>query len=198
VCKFLRYGWRAAAIGVPLLLAACARHQLAISDRGSASGILLYASDVGLAFPIKELMDSTVDPSADRLWDSVATVSTLAGTERRQPRTAEEWKTVKADAITLIESMNLLVMEGRHAAPVGTQAGDGELTPQQIDERLASNRAVFVGFAHALQAETQKALEAIEKRDAAALLDAGGNIDEACEACHLTFWYPNQGTPNTL
>jgi cytochrome c556 len=195
--KLIRYGRRAAAIAVPLLLAGCARHQPAISDRGSASDVLLYASDVKLAFPIKELMNSIVDPSADRLWEAVATVSTLAGIERRQPRTDRQWSTVRADAITLIESMNLLVMEGRHAALAGTPVGDGELTPQQIDERVASNRAVFIGFAHALQDEAQKALAAIDHRDAAALLEAGGNIDEACEACHVTFWYPDQGTPNT-
>jgi hypothetical protein len=24
------------------------------------------------------------------------------------------------------------------------------------------------------------------------LSNAGGDIDEACESCHLTYWYPNE------
>lgn len=146
---------------------------------------------------IKELMDSTVDPSADALWESVATVSSLAGEEEKKPRTPEEWLAVRRHAITLIEATNLLVMEGRHAAPAGTQPAEGELSPQQIDQRIASDRAAFVQFAHGLHATATKALEAIDRKDSEALLQAGGDIDSACEACHVTYWYPNQKLPTT-
>src|SRR5262249_22452516 len=112
-----------------------------------------------------------------------------------KPRTAEEWLDVRRKAITLMESMNLVVMDGRHAAPPGTQPNEGELTPAQIDEQLAANHAAFVGFAHGLRAAAQKALTAIDNKDTGALLEAGGDIDEACEACHVTFWYPNQKLP---
>jgi hypothetical protein len=91
--------------------------------------------------------------------------------------------------------MNLVVMEGRHAAPPGTAPGEGELTPAEIDQRIGANRAALVGFAKGLRVSAAKALVAIDKKDAAALLDAGGDIDEACEVCHVTFWYPNQKVP---
>jgi hypothetical protein len=146
---------------------------------------------------IKELMDSTIDPSADGLWDSVAVVSTKKKVEERQPRTDEEWKAVRRHAITLIEAMNLIVMEGRHAAPPGTKPNEGELAPEEIDRRIAASRPAFVQFAHGLRATAVKALEAIDKKDAAALLQTGGDIDEACEACHVTYWYPNQKIPAT-
>jgi hypothetical protein len=141
---------------------------------------------------IKELMDSTVDPSADGLWDSVAVVASRKGVDDRQPRTDEEWKAVRRHAITLIEATNLIVMEGRHAAPQGTRPGEGELAPEEIDRRIAASRPAFVQFAHGLRATAVKALEAIDRKDAAALLQVGGDIDEACEACHVTYWYPNQ------
>jgi hypothetical protein len=35
-----------------------------------------------------------------------------------------------------------------------------------------------------------QALEAIDAKDAKRLLDVGGDIDAACEACHLVYWYP--------
>src|SRR5262245_14962850 len=65
---------------------------------------------------IKDIMDSMVDPSADTLWESVATIVSAAGTEERQPRTDEEWKNVHRKAIELVEATNLLIIEGRHVA----------------------------------------------------------------------------------
>jgi hypothetical protein len=53
---------------------------------------------------IKDLMDSTVDPSADALWGSVAVVYSMSGEQERRPRTPEEWQAVRRHAITLIEA----------------------------------------------------------------------------------------------
>ena len=146
---------------------------------------------------IKELMDSTVDPSADDLWDSVAVVTSIAGVDERKPRTDEQWKAVRRRAITLVEATNLLVMGGRHAAPEGAQAGAGELAPGEIDRRIAATRPAFVGFAHGLQSTAMKALSAIDRKDSEGLFQAGGEIDAACEACHVTYWYPDQSIPGT-
>jgi hypothetical protein len=161
----------------------------------TAASAPVQASPFRTTATIRELMDSTVDPAADGLWDSVAIIYTKKGIEDHRPRTDEEWKAVRRHAITLIESMNLVIMEGRHAALPGTPAGEGELTPDQADQKIAANRAALVQFAHALGDSAQKALDAIDKKDANALLEAGGDIDEACEVCHVTFWYPNQKIP---
>jgi cytochrome c556 len=37
------------------------------------------------------------------------------------------------------------------------------------------------------------ALKAVDSRNAEALSDAGGEIDAACESCHVAFCYPNEG-----
>jgi len=142
-------------------------------------------------------MDSTVDPAADGLWNSVASISSKAGMEEKQPRTDEEWAAVRRHAITLMESMNLVVMKGRHAAPPGTQAEEGELTPDEIEQHIAANREALVSFAKALRASVQGALSAIDKKDVAGLFKSGGDIDEACESCHVVFWYPNQKVPTS-
>ena len=140
---------------------------------------------------LKELMDATVDPAADGLWDSIAVTETAAGTDRREPRTPQEWAAVRRHAITLIEATNLILIPGRAAAPAGTQPGLGELPPQQIAALIGRQRALFTGFANGLRATAREALEAIDRKDVDALLKAGGDIDAACEACHVTFWYPN-------
>src|SRR3954470_3810416 len=84
---------------------------------------------------IKDIMDSMVDPSADALWDSVATIVSAAGTEERQPKTPEEWANVRRRAITLIEATNVLLMEGRHVAKPGEKAENEqvELGPEEIE-----------------------------------------------------------------
>lgn len=146
---------------------------------------------------IKELMDSTVDPAADGLWEAVSTTATTAGIDRREPRTDEEWHAVRRHAITLIEAMNLVSMEGRHAAPAGTKPGLGELTPAQIDAMIAANRPEFNQFAAVVRAETLNALKAIDRKDAKALFRVGSDIDRRCEGCHVTFWYPNAQRPSS-
>src|SRR6185503_238536 len=91
---------------------------------------------------IKDIIDSIVDPSADALWHSVASVSSAAGFEDRQPRTDEEWATVRRDAIRLVEATNLLVMEGRHVARPGEKAENTgvELEPEKIEKLINDDR----------------------------------------------------------
>jgi len=152
-------------------------------------------------------MEGLIDPSADVLWDSVAYIASTNGIEDRQPRTEEEWKAVRRSAVTLIEAANLLSMPGRSVAAVGgSQAVSpgaqapasipgGELTPPEIQQRINSTRDAFAQFARNLQEAGLKALATIDAKDAQGLMDAGGRIDEACEACHMTYWYPNQRPP---
>ncbi len=143
---------------------------------------------------IQDLMDGQIDPSADALWDSVAYIATEAGIEDRRPHTDEQWRAVRRSAVTLIEATNLLYMAGRRVAAVDTPAGPGELSPAQIQRRIEADHDGFAQFARVLQEAGLKALTAIDAKDAQALMDAGGVIDEACEACHVAYWYPNQNS----
>jgi hypothetical protein len=192
--------------GATVSLAACSPNT---SVSGHAVPQTQPSEPYRLTATIQDLMDGVVDPSADVLWDSVAYIATTKGVEDRQPRTEEEWKTVRNSAITLIEAANLLSMPGRQVAadsrpPPDSSAGQaanpaatptGELTHAQIQQRLEASHPAFVQFARNLQDAGLKALAAIEKKDATALMEAGGQIDEACEACHVTYWYPNQSRP---
>ena len=91
---------------------------------------------------IKDLMESLVDPSADALWDSVATIVSAAGTEERQPKTPEEWANVRRRAISLVEATNLLIMEGRRVAKPGEKAENEEveLGPEEIEKLISGDR----------------------------------------------------------
>lgn len=142
---------------------------------------------------IQELMDGKIDPAADALWDSVAFIARKEGDEERQPRTEGDWKAVRDSALTLIESSKLLSTPGRRVAASNREPGRGELSPAEMQRRIDASHAGFVQFAQSLQAAGEIALRAIDARDPQRLMDAGGVIDEACEACHVTYWYPQQG-----
>jgi cytochrome c556 len=148
-----------------------------------------------LTATVQDLMDGEIDPSADALWDSVAYIATQAGVEDRKPRTDAQWKAVRASAVTLIEAANLLSMAGRRVANADSSVGLGELPPAQIQRRIEASHDSFVQFARTLQDAGLKALSAIDAKNPQGLMDAGGAIDEACEACHVTYWYPNQNRP---
>lgn len=146
---------------------------------------------------IQEIMASIVDPNADEVWNSVASVVTAAGTEDKQPHTDEEWAAVRRHAVTLLEASNLLLIEGRRVAPEGasTSSVKAELNPDEIQKGITARRADFIQHAHALHDTVQQAIVAIDAKNAEELVKVGGNIDQVCEQCHKQFWYPNDKLP---
>lgn len=177
------------ALIVLLCSSACSHRRPIGADRATA--------EMQPVATIQELMAGQVDPAADALWDSVAVIVSAAGTEERQPRSDAEWKAVRLQALTLIEATHLLGMPGRRAGAGTSPPGPGELPPIERQRRIDADHDAFVGFAMVLRAAAQEALAAIDTRDPQRLMDAGGSIDTACEACHLTFWYPGQKPAGT-
>jgi hypothetical protein len=168
-----------ACIGVVVLLAAGCR------GRGPESNYRPTAT-------IKDIMDSVVDPSADALWDSVETVVGPEGVEEKSPHTDEEWLNVRRNAIRLVEATNLLLMPDRHVARPGEKAENPEveLRPEEIEKRIAEDRAAWISLAHGLYDAALPALKAIDAKSTPGLFEAGDKIDKACESCHLKYWYP--------
>jgi cytochrome c556 len=166
--------------GLLVLTGACARKEPA-SPALTQSGT------------IKDIMDSMVDPSADFLFDSVATIADERGVTEKAPQTDEEWKQVRRHALVLLEAPNLLVMEGRRVAQPHEKSENPqvELQPEEIQKLMDANRPSFIRRARRLQDAADMALKAIEKKDKTALFHAIESIDKACEGCHLRYWYPN-------
>ena len=99
---------------------------------------------------------------------------------------------IQRGAYVLAESSNLLKMT-RKMAPDGVangEKGGPELTPAQIEAKVKENPAIWNSHADTLRTEALKVIDIVKARDADKLLAAGSAIDQACEACHLDFWYP--------
>lgn len=173
------------------LLASCSRTDT--TAHTPASGPQPLAS-------IQELMQSIVDPSADALWESVSTTVTAQGEEEKRPRTPEDWRQLRHLAITLSEAGNLLAQPGRVVAHTGQQLEDhhvdATLKAGDIQARIDADPPAFAQFALALQVAAGESLTAIDKQDIEALLRAGSQLDQACEACHQRYWYPGDKRPS--
>src|SRR5215510_15262629 len=174
-----------------LVLSGCAQKQAAPPKASEA--------DYRTTATVKDIMDSMVDPGSDYIWDAVETVVSAKGVEEKAPHTDEEWKEVRRHAIMLMEATNLLQIPGRHVAKAGEKADDPkvELAPEQIEDMINKDRAAWIKYAHGLHDATMEALKAVEAKDKDKLLDVGNGIDEACEKCHLQYWYPNENKPES-
>jgi len=122
------------------------------------------ASAVRPVLSLKQLMEWVIDPAADAVWDSVKTIITEQGTKEIAPQTQEQWDAVRNGAAMLIESSNLLMTQTR-----------------------ARDQGEWIAAARRLAETAAKALKAAESKDAAGVFAAGGEIYDACSACHRRY-----------
>jgi cytochrome c556 len=185
--------------GIALVLTACNTNQQAAAGTTAAAATVASSAPVPIG-TVKEIMKGIVDPSSKEIWESVGTESGPKGLVERSPKTDEDWAKIEADALTLAEVANLLKMPGRHVgtpeqANQKTVPDAPELTPVQIEEKITKDRAAWEKKADALQATSVKARAAAKAHDKDALLNVGEEIDNACESCHLVYWYPDEKKP---
>jgi cytochrome c556 len=64
------------------------------------------------------------------------------------------------------------------------------LSPAQIEAKRANDPVLWNAKIEALRNVALETLEAVKKKDVDALFEAGSDLDEACETCHLEYWYP--------
>lgn len=154
----------------------------------------LEASSFHPDVSIAEVMESVVMPSAQAVWDAVAVNVTADGIIEDIPETDEDWEMVRWSAVSLAEATNLLVIPGRAVAPPGTvsEYPEEELGPEQVQELLDQSWPAWVGHTLALHEIAMQTIDIIDAHDVDGLTEIGGAIDEACENCHLQFWYPEQ------
>jgi cytochrome c556 len=143
---------------------------------------------------VKELMRDMIDPASDNIFDAVKSESTKGGTIERTPTTDQEWEKIRIGAVTLAEGIYLLKVP-RPFAPAGDEnnskgADATELSPDQIKTTLEADPVLWNAKIEALRNVALEVLEIVKKKNAAELWEAGGNLDQACETCHIQYWYP--------
>jgi cytochrome c556 len=182
----------AGCIGVGVILQQCASQPAPPAQPAKDA----WVADVKPTLTIRELMTHFIDPTADFVFDAVVYDSSASGTNETVPISDDDWAKVERGAWQLAESANLLMIP-RQAEPAGTSAQPlrpGERAPElsgpEIDEKIAADRARWNQHADALRVASLKAIEMVKSRNPDAILNAGTEIDNACESCHLEYWYP--------
>jgi hypothetical protein len=152
--------------------------------------------DLKPAVSVKELMRDMIDPASDFVFDSVGTIITKKGRVERIPKTEADWDRIRIGAVTLAEGVYLLKIP-RPFTPPGDDNNSGgpepyELSPAQIKAKLEADPVLWNAKIEALRNVGFEVLEIVKRKDVDELWDAAENLDQACEACHLEYWYPGE------
>src|ERR1051325_4148655 len=145
---------------------------------------------------VKELMRDMIDPIADNIFDAVAIVDTAHGTESHLPKTDDDWDKIRMGAVTLAAGVYLLKVP-RPFAPPGDESTKSpvegeELSPAQIKAKVEADPVLWNAKIEALRNVGLEVMDIVRRRDVNELWDACDNLDQACENCHLEFWYPGE------
>jgi hypothetical protein len=149
---------------------------------------------------VKELMRDMIDPASDYVFDAVKTEVTSKGVIETEPKTDADWERIRIGAVTLAEGASLLKVP-RPFAPAGDENNSSgpdpsEMSPAQIKAKLEADPVLWNAKIEALRNVGLEVLDIVRRKDVKELWDAGENLDQACESCHLIYWYP--GDPALL
>lgn len=122
---------------------------------------------------MQDLMAHVVDYSAFGVWNAQGWLIDKDGIHELFPTTDAGWAAAESAAFTLAEVSNTLLLPGR----------------PRDEERF------WVDYAHQLYTAAKKAQETALARDKQAFFDAGGEIYQACVACHNRYVAGNMPGP---
>lgn len=145
---------------------------------------------------VRELMKYSIDPIADNIFDAVGSSVTKAGTIDHEPKTDADWEKIQVGAVSLAEAIYLLKVPRALTPPGDRNNSDGpdavELSPEAIKAKIEGDPVEWNARIEAMRNAALAVMEIVKKRDTQAMWDAGEFVDQACEACHRSYWYPGE------
>jgi len=183
-------------VGATLVFVAslCATQCRRPAGNPSATPQPLIGGPITPVVSVKELMKYMIDPVSDNIFDAVWWDTTPTGVVKHEPRSEADWDRVRTGAVSLAEGIELLKVP-RPWTPAGdannsTGPKPPELSPEQIQAKVDKDPVLWEAKIQALRNTALAVVEVVNKRDINALFEASADVDEACEACHLEYWYP--------
>jgi cytochrome c556 len=146
---------------------------------------------------VKELMKYMIDPVSDNIFNAVGTTVTKRGVVDVEPKTEEDWDKIRTGAVSLAEGAYLLKVRRPFTPPGDENNSTGpeavELSPAQITAKVERDPVEWNARIEALRNVALEALDVAKRKDVKELWDVGENLENACEACHRSYWYPGEG-----
>ena len=187
-----QFAARAGSLVLGVLVSACSSSK-PTPAAPHASGLW---GDLKPVVSVKELMKYMIDPVADNIFDAVGTVVTKNGVVEREPKTDEDWEKIQIGAVSLAEGAYLLKIPRAFAPPGDLNNSTGpnavELSPAQITAKVERDPVEWNARIETLRNASLAVLDMVKRKDVAALWDAGEILDQACENCHRSYWYPGE------
>ena len=112
----------------------------------------------------QQLMKYVLDPSADIVWAASGYVVDEKGETDLSPKTPEGWTIVENNAAIVAETANALMLPGR--APPDPE---------------------WLAFSTRLHDAALATMKAAHAQDRAGVLRTGGDLYDACTACHTRY-----------
>jgi hypothetical protein len=114
--------------------------------------------------PLNEFMPHVMQYAGDGVWKWQGWKIDTKGEHSLFPKSDADWEQAESGARTLAEVTNLLLLPGRRIAE------------PEWDNAVAQVYKIAL-----------RAAAAAEKHDEKAFFDAGGDLDEACDVCHVRY-----------
>lgn len=181
--------------GLALMLSSCSPSKpKAPESAGTPPPAPALWGDMKPVVSVKELMRDMIDPASDFIFDAVKIETTKKGTVERVPKTDADWDRIRIGATTIAEGVYLLKVPRPFAPPGDENASTGpepsELSPAQIKAKLEADPVLWNAKIEALRNVGLEVLDIVKNKRTAELWDASYNLDQACESCHMLYWYP--------
>lgn len=145
---------------------------------------------------VKELMKYMIDPVADNIFNAVGSSTTRNGTIEWEPKTDADWEKIRVGAVSLAEAADLLKVPRPFTPPGDVNNSTGpnavELSPTAITEKVERDPVEWNARIQALRNAALSVMQIVDKRDVQGIWDAGEFLDQTCEACHRSYWYPGE------
>jgi hypothetical protein len=145
---------------------------------------------------VKELMRDMIDPLADNVFDAVAIVVTKDGVVEKAPKTDADWDRIRIGGVSMAEGAYLLKIRRPFAPPGDLNNSTGpdaaELSPAAMMAKVEKDPVEWNARIETLRNVGLEVIDIVNRRAANELWDAAENLDQACENCHRSYWYPGE------
>ena len=141
--------------GIGFVIAAGRTARAGVPDDGAPVAVPVAVAS------IKQIMNGMTGPAATVLYNAVGTIVNSQGVKEIAPQNDEEWAALGNSVASLVESGNLLMMQGR-----AVDNGDWiKMSQAMIDAGVI-------------------ALKAVEAKSTSDVLTSGEAVNASCDSCH--------------
>ncbi len=177
-----------------IALTLCAIATTACQGKQEGAGNAAVNEAAAAPRTIHAIMLEKIIPTSDKIWNSVG--ETFEGDKlvKLAPANEAEWQALAQAADAIVSGSEELQKPDLAVAPAGAkilnEEQEGALNAAQVQKLIDGKRDGFIQFAAGLGAVARDLQGAIKARDTDRISDLGGEMDTACESCHMVYWYP--------